>query len=111
MKWLLFVAALGGCMGEAPPRGTLRGTISDAATGEPIAGATVVVTDDDGEKAEISDENGRYVIDEIIAGRVVVRIFFGNRKVEASIDIDENHTATLETSIVLPPFEAFIDEE
>ena len=100
MKQLLLVMLLGGCNGEAAPMGTLRGTVSDLAR-QPVAGATVVVQSDEGEQGDITDENGNYVIDEIPAERVVVRIYFGNRKVEAYADIDENTTAQLDTQIAV----------
>jgi hypothetical protein len=101
MKQLLFAALLAGCCADAPPKGTLRGNVSDLA-GQPVVGATVVVQSDEGEQGEITDENGNYVIDEIPAERVIVRIYFGNRKVEAYADIDENATAHLDTQISVP---------
>jgi hypothetical protein len=45
-----------------PATGSIEGVVKDADTGEPLIGATVVVTTAAGQQAEITDENGQYTI-------------------------------------------------
>ncbi|HYF81368.1 MAG TPA: S8 family serine peptidase, partial [Symbiobacteriaceae bacterium] len=45
---------------EAIPRGTITGTINDARTGEPIAGASVSLAEDPHVAPALSDANGRF---------------------------------------------------
>ena len=62
--------------------GRITGRITDAATGEALAGVTVVAQGPDGEQADITDESGNYTIAGLSRGTYVVRMFYGNVKVE-----------------------------
>jgi len=62
--------------------GVIEGRVTDAATGSPLAGVTVVAQGPLGEQADLSDESGKYRIAELRPDRYVVRFFYGNVKVE-----------------------------
>jgi hypothetical protein len=56
--------------------------VTDAATGQPVAGVTVVAQGPQGEQAELTDTDGTYTITGLIPGTYVVRYYYANVKVE-----------------------------
>jgi len=71
--------------------GVIEGRVTDAASGSPVAGVTVVAQGPLGEQAEITDEEGTYRITELKPGNYVVRFFYGNVKVERqNVNVDAN---------------------
>src|SRR5262245_58653734 len=62
--------------------GALTGIVTDVSTGAPIAGVTVVAQGPQGEQGDITDDEGRYTITGLVPGAYVVRMFYGNVKVE-----------------------------
>lgn len=62
--------------------GAIEGVVTDAATGTPLAGVTVVAQGPLGEQAEITGDDGKYRIAELKPGKYVVRFFYANTKVE-----------------------------
>lgn len=74
-KLRLVVAALAVAIGSAAPplhaqsTGTVRGTVTDASTQRPIAGAQVVA----GERRAVTDQAGRYTLSAFPAGTATVR--------------------------------------
>ena len=67
----------------AGPRvGTIAGTVTDAGSGRPLSGVTVVAQGPRGEQADLSDTDGTYTITGLAPGGYVVRYFYANVKVE-----------------------------
>ena len=66
--------------------GTLEGTLEDQATGERLAGVTVIVTGGtlDAPQAAISDEQGFYTVGGLPAGDYVVTFYYGDVTSERS---------------------------
>ena len=55
---------------QPPPRGGISGRVVDGATGEPIVGAVVVATGENGRMGRaLTNERGAYLIDGLAAGR------------------------------------------
>src|SRR5262249_37416510 len=65
-------------------QGKIEGIVSDADTGKPVSGATVVATElrTGTEVAEITSESGRYDLPALPAGTYDVRAFFSNHTVQ-----------------------------
>lgn len=63
---------------QSSTAGEVRGVIRDQATGEGIIGATVVIKGPalQGQQAEITDENGAYVISSLPPGDYVITVFY-----------------------------------
>ena len=68
--------------GQSANTGALTGRVTDAATGQPVAGVTVVAQGPQGEQAELTDSDGTYTITGLIPGTYVVRYYYANVKVE-----------------------------
>src|SRR5215813_223486 len=62
--------------------GALTGMVTDASTGQPLAGVTVVAQGPQGEQGDITDDTGHYNIIGLVPGNYVLRMFYGNVKVE-----------------------------
>src|SRR5262245_3716230 len=65
---------------QSSTSGMVRGIIKDSATGDAVIGATVVITGAalQGEQAEITDENGAYVIASLPPGTYVLTVFYND---------------------------------
>src|SRR5215831_20365080 len=68
--------------GQAANSGALTGIVTDASSGQPLAGVTVVATGPQGEQAELTDDTGSYTITGLVPGMYVVRMFYSDVKVE-----------------------------
>ena len=68
--------------GQAANSGALTGIVTDASTGKPLAGVTVVAQGPQAEQAELTDDSGSYTITGLLPGMYVVRMFYGDIKVE-----------------------------
>ena len=68
----------------------LTGIVVDAATGDPLPGATVVVTVGSTTAAEISDEDGAYAIDAPVVGPVTLVVYVGDAVVERAVTIPDD---------------------
>jgi len=93
---------------------TLRGTVTDAVTGEPLAGATVIITELSNKWA-VADDNGAYRIDVTPSGRYTIEASFigyepsimkevliaGSKEIIADIALRENSNELAE-AIVKP---------
>ena len=71
VRWLLVPALLfGSATLEAQAAGTIRGTVTDVGTGQPVAGAQVHLAG--GTRGAVSRNDGTYVITEVPAGAYVM---------------------------------------
>src|SRR5688500_12049799 len=63
---------------QSSTTGSVRGVVKDKATGEAVIGATVVISGPalQGQQAEITDENGQYVINNLPPGTFVITVFY-----------------------------------
>jgi outer membrane receptor protein involved in Fe transport len=63
---------------QSSTAGAVRGVIKDKATGDAVIGATVVISGPalQGQQAEITDENGQYVINNLPPGTYVITVFY-----------------------------------
>src|SRR5437588_845855 len=76
------VIAGGSAFGQGTSTGALTGRVTEAGTGRPVAGVTVVAQGPQGEQAELTDQDGQYTLTGLTPGAYVVRFFFANVKVE-----------------------------
>lgn len=68
--------------GPDHPTGSVDGVLIDRTSGDPLAGATVVVTPSAGpELVTISDEAGRWRVDDVAAGRAIVQVYYTDLQV------------------------------
>jgi hypothetical protein len=65
---------------QSSTSGAVRGVIRDSATNDVVIGATVVITGPalQGQQAEITDENGSYVIQNLPPGTYVLTVFYND---------------------------------
>ncbi|MBR5166955.1 MAG: TonB-dependent receptor [Salinivirgaceae bacterium] len=78
MKKLTFLATLIVAMttfAQAQTTQTIRGQVTDVASGEPMTGATIMV-DGQTDMAAVSDADGRFAIQKVPVGRHTVRVSF-----------------------------------
>jgi hypothetical protein len=70
----------GDALAQSSTTGAVRGVIRDRATNEVVIGATVVISGPalQGQQAEITDENGRYVIQNLPPGTYVLTVFYND---------------------------------
>jgi hypothetical protein len=68
----------GDSFAQSNTAGAVRGVIKDKATGDAVIGATVVISGPalQGQQAEITDENGVYVINNLPPGTYVLTVFY-----------------------------------
>jgi protocatechuate 3,4-dioxygenase beta subunit len=69
--WLLLIVL---SMSVQGPRGSIAGRIVDAATGQPIAGAQVSVSQADTGRSTTSESDGRYAVGNLGSGRYRLRV-------------------------------------
>ena len=62
--------------------GAISGLVSDQATGEPLAGVTVVATSGQASQTAITEDNGTYKITDLAPGDYLVTFFFGDVTIE-----------------------------
>ncbi len=69
---------------ESATTGAIQGVVKDKATGEPLAGVTVVATSPalQGEQTAITDEHGAYRIDNLPPGTYVVTFYYSDVTIE-----------------------------
>jgi hypothetical protein len=93
-------------------QGTLRGIVSDQATGRPLYGANVVlqsVSDEDNTMGAAADKNGFYRIGSIMEGTYRLRIsFIGFAAYEDTLSFEEEAGKTI--NIALESQDAALDE-
>ena len=78
MKRLAFLATLIVAMttfAQAQTTQTIRGQVTDVASGEPMTGATIMV-DGQTDMATVSDADGRFAIQKVPVGRHTIRVSF-----------------------------------
>ena len=78
MKRLAFLAVLVAALttfAQAQTTQTIRGQVTDVASGEPMTGATIMV-DGQTDMATVSDADGRFAIPKVPVGRHTVRVSF-----------------------------------
>src|SRR5215831_14834377 len=76
------LGAAGAVYAQSANMGALTGRVTDASSGTPIAGVTVVAQGPQGEQAELTDAEGTYTIIGLVPGQYVVRFYYANVKVE-----------------------------
>src|SRR5262249_999188 len=82
--------------------GLIAGRVTDAKTGQPLAGVTVVAQGPLGAQAELTDGQGHYEITGLAPGVYVVRFYYANVKVErANIQVVAGRK--VEVSVPMPP--------
>jgi outer membrane receptor protein involved in Fe transport len=80
---LLGVAALSATSAHAQgTTGSIQGVVTDSASGEALAGVTVVVTSGQASQTAITEENGSYKITGLRPGDYLVTFFFGDTTIE-----------------------------
>ncbi|MSP59793.1 MAG: hypothetical protein EXR72_05520 [Myxococcales bacterium] len=80
--------------------GTIQGTVTDQATGKPLAGVTVTATGPQGEQTEFTDSGGRYVITDLAPGEYVVRFYFSTVHVDRpGVHVQADKTLTVPAAI------------
>jgi hypothetical protein len=79
---LALVLVAGPASAQDATSGAITGVVTDASTGAPLAGVTVVAQGPQGEQGDITDDTGHYNIVSLPPGAYVVRMFYGNVKVE-----------------------------
>ncbi len=89
---LVALAAMPAGLG-AQQRGTIRGTIKDAATTRPLSGAQVAVVGTG--RGALADANGAYVIPDVAAGAATVRVtMLGYGPAEQQVTVTAGASAT-----------------
>ncbi len=84
------------------PTGSLEGTVTEAGSGAPIAGAMVEIPDLG--YSATSDENGHYAFSLLPTGTYTVTARkFGYEQVSALVDITENNTSTKDFTLTPKP--------
>ncbi len=84
------------------PAGSLEGTVTEAGSGDPIAGATVEITDLS--VSTTTDASGHYRFASVPVGTYTVTASkFGYDDESASVDITENNTTTQDFALTLMP--------
>jgi len=76
------LGSAGAAYAQSANSGALTGRVSDASSGLPIAGVTVVAQGPQGEQAELTDAEGSYTITGLVPGQYVLRFYYANVKVE-----------------------------
>ena len=69
--YILMIFYLSSCIYAQQPRGNITGTVFDFSTNQPLMGANVIVLDSNSGAA--ADENGVFLIENVIAGTYAVR--------------------------------------
>src|SRR5438552_16253216 len=67
---------------RAATTGTIKGRVTDQATGKPLTGVSVVVKGPQDEQTEFTDASGNYTITDLLPGEYLVTFRFANVKVE-----------------------------
>ncbi len=84
------------------PAGALEGTITDTNTGNPVAGATVEITDLS--LSTTTDENGHYIFMTVPTGDYTVTASkFGYEESSASVEITDGNTTTQDFALTPKP--------
>ncbi len=84
------------------PAGALEGTVTDANTGDPVAGAIVEITDLS--LSTTTDENGHYAFTTVPVGTYTVTASkFGYTEASASVDITDGNTTTQDFALTPKP--------
>lgn len=89
---------------EAPrgPVGTLSGTVTDTATGDPISGATITMTGPV-ERERTTGDDGTYGITLPVGDYTVTAAAFGYQGQSAELTITENQATTQDFTLALAP--------
>ncbi|MDR0559666.1 MAG: TonB-dependent receptor [Prevotellaceae bacterium] len=89
---LLFIAAV--CAGAQTDRGSIAGTVSNTATGEPVEGASVIV--ENAGKWAVTDSEGKFAVEKLPAGRFKIKVMSVScEPVEVEADIVAGITTTV----------------
>jgi len=79
----------------------LSGTVINTATGEPIAGATILITELD--LVITTDEDGYYLFDEVPAGAFTISCHAAGYKLPANVPVTISDTEPLQLNFELEP--------
>jgi len=100
-------------------KGAIQGVVRDAATGEPLAGVTIIVTSPVLEQTQsaISDENGYYKVIDLPPGNYTTTFYYADVTIEHSgLAVSERRATPLfqtidsrETARPIPTFSPTID--
>ncbi len=71
---IILLLALSGALIAQPVGQSVRGTITDADTRQPLIGATVLLVDSDPFIGATTDLEGRFVLDKVPAGRIALQV-------------------------------------
>jgi hypothetical protein len=87
-----------------PSLGSIRGRVIDKATGEPAVGSTVVAINvATQEHAVIADENGEYVIPELLPGSYTVVVYYLDAKTfRSAVDVGADQQPFVNLSVDHP---------
>jgi outer membrane receptor protein involved in Fe transport len=66
---------------QSATTGAIQGTVTDAKTGDPLAGVTVVVSGK-GSQTTITEDDGTYKVTDLVPGEYLVTFFFGDVTIE-----------------------------
>src|SRR5215470_9947068 len=100
MRWVgiaaMVLAAEGFVYAQSASTGAIGGRVLDVKDGKPLAGVTVVAQGPQGEKGDLTDDDGQYTITDLVPGAYVVRFYYGEAKTERpNVDVLANHKTPL----------------
>src|SRR5215813_14620201 len=100
MRWAgiaaMVWAAEGFVYAQNASTGAIGGRVLDVKDGKPLAGVTVIAQGPQGEKGELTDDDGQYTITDLVPGPYVVRFYFGEAKTERpNVDVLANQKTTI----------------
>ena len=94
----LFTAPLSDLAAQQPTTGTVRGTVTEAGTGRPMAGAQVSIKGT--QRGIIADATGAYAITGVTPGAAIVRVdLIGYRSAEQPVTVVAGQTATVNIQV------------
>src|SRR5699024_6843573 len=90
-------------LGVHGPAGVLKGTVTDAASGAPVAGATVTITADGVSQSRITKVDGSYLMALNTGDYTASIVAFGYNDDSASVTISKGDTTTQDFALTTAP--------
>ncbi|WP_161524808.1 cell wall-binding repeat-containing protein [Alteribacter lacisalsi] len=94
---------------DPKPRGHIAGEVVNERNGEPIAGATVRVIEDTNVPTATTDEDGEFMIEDVIYGEYTLRVTAENyHPAEVTVEVEGGEVTNV--TVELAPFISYDDE-